>query len=159
MIILGIDPGFASLGYGVICADKTSVRVLNYGVIKSAANLSMHERLYIIYKKISALIKKIKPDLAAVEELFFYKNQKTALLVSQARGVILLALHQAKIPISEFTPLEVKQALTSYGRADKRQMQKMLQLRLALKKLPTPDDAADALAIALCAHQTKTYGL
>lgn len=158
MIILGIDPGFARIGYGCIETTKNKTRLIECGVIKTSPNLPLSKRLQTIYKEISALVKKFKPQKASLEELFFHNNQKTALNVSQARGVILLALEHAKIETHEFTPLQVKLAITSYGRADKQQIQKMVKLLLNLSKIPKSDDAADALAIALCAVQTSPKG-
>lgn len=150
--ILGIDPGIADTGYGVIEKDKSgNLTCLSYGSVKTKAKTAMDERLEIINKELTKIIKKNKPKLIAVEQLFFCKNAKTALIVGQARGVVLLTARQNKIPATEFTPLQVKQAVTAYGQASKIQVQKMVKLLLNLDKLPEPDDAADALAIAICA--------
>jgi len=152
MIILGIDPGVADLGYGLI--DKTpngKFVCLTYGSIKTPAKTDLATRLETLYLKLTEIIKKYKPEIAAVEDLFFSKNIKTAMAVGQARGIILLALKQNNIPFNEFTPNQVKQSTTAYGGADKKQMQKMVKLLLNLKEIPQPDDAADALAIAICA--------
>jgi crossover junction endodeoxyribonuclease RuvC len=148
--ILGIDPGIADTGFGVIeklPGGKT--KCLTFGSIKTAANLSLPDRLMILDEKLSLIIKEYKPSLAAIEQLFFANNAKTAFVVGQARGVILLALRKAGVPIVEFTPPQVKQSISCYGQADKKQVQKMVALLLGLKELPKPDDAADALAIAL----------
>jgi len=151
-VILGIDPGIADTGYGVIKKDKDgNLGCLDYGSIKTKAKDELPERLEIINKEISRLIKKYKPKIAAVEQIFFCKNVKTALVVGHARGVILLTIKQNNIEAAEFTPLQVKQAVSSYGRASKAQVQKMVKLLLGLDKIPKPDDAADALAVAICA--------
>ncbi len=151
-IILGIDPGIADTGFGVIKRDQNNkLSCLNYGSIKTKAQTEHSERLSSIYKGLNKIIKKYKPDIIAVEELFFCSNAKTALIVGEARGVAMLAAKQNKTPIMEFTPLQVKQAVSTYGRAEKTQVQKMVKLILNLKEIPQPDDAADALAIAICA--------
>jgi crossover junction endodeoxyribonuclease RuvC len=150
-IILGIDPGIADTGYGVIKKNGHELICLDYGSIKTKAKTELADRLEIINIELNKIIKKYKPDLTAVEELFFCKNVKTALIVGQARGVILLTAKQNKIPVVEFTPLQVKQAVSTYGRAEKIQVQRMVKLILNLKELPGPDDAADALAVAICA--------
>lgn len=154
MIFLGIDPGYAIVGYGVVEKKQRGFVAREYGVITTPSSDSIEIRLAAIHHSLKKLIQEIKPAVIAVEELFFYKNLKTAIDVGQARGVILLTAQLAHIPIMEATPLQVKQALTGYGRADKQQMQRMVQSLLKLKTLPQPDDAADALAIALCAAQT-----
>ena len=155
-IILGIDPGLADTGYGVIQKKNNGKLICQeYGVVKTSAGEKLGERLETINKKLDKIIKKHKPGLIAVEQLFFCKNVKTALLVGQARGVILLTARQNKIPTVEFTPLQVKQAVSSYGQAEKSQVQKMVKLILNLKELPEPDDAADALAIAICAINSE----
>jgi len=155
MIILGIDPGTAIIGWGLIKKTK-KLSLTNYGCIKTSADLSTAERLNKLHKELHSLIKKYKPNIVAVEDIFFFKNLKTAIKVSQARGVILLTAAKAKIKIAEFTPLQVKQAVTGYGRADKSQVQKMIKILLNLKEVPKPDDAADALATAICcAHTIK----
>jgi crossover junction endodeoxyribonuclease RuvC len=149
-IILGIDPGLADTGYGVIEREQNGKLVcLEYGTIKTPAKEDLGVRLEMINLKLDKIIKKHKPGLIAVEELFFCKNVKTALVVGQARGVILLTARQNKIPMVEATPLQVKQAVSAYGQASKLQVQKMVKLLLNLKELPRPDDAADALAIAI----------
>lgn len=159
MTILGVDPGTATTGYGVIknftYKKRKCLKAVDYGCIKTQPSLSDGKRLEIIYKNIVKIIKKHKPNKIAVENLFFCKNIKTATTVGQAKGVILLAANRMKIPYFEYTPLQVKQAVTSYGRAEKLQIQKMVKVILNLKEIPKPDDAADALAIAICcAHTT-----
>jgi crossover junction endodeoxyribonuclease RuvC len=154
-IILGIDPGIADTGYGVIKTEGNKLVCLNYGSIKTSSKLELPDRLEILSEELNELIKKHKPDLVSVEELFFCKNVKTALIVGQARGVIVLTAKQNKLPLREFTPLQVKQAVSTYGKAEKLQVQKMVKLILNLKELPKPDDAADALAIAICASNSN----
>jgi len=149
-IILGIDPGFADTGYGIIQFESSNIKTIDYGSIVTPAKDEFVDRLEYIYDKIVRLIKQHKPISIAIEQLFFYKNVTTAMKVSQARGVVLLAAKQNNLEIYEYTPLQIKQALTSYGRADKKQMQLMIKAVLGLKKIPKPDDAADALAVALC---------
>lgn len=155
-VILGIDPGIADTGYGLIEKDKKgNLSCLDYGTIKTSSRIEVAERLEIINDELTDIIKKYRPSLMAVEQLFFCKNVKTALVVGQARGVILLTARQNKIRLVEFTPLEVKQAVSSYGQADKVQVQRMVKLILNLKEIPKPDDAADALAIAICAANSS----
>lgn len=150
MIILGIDPGLAIVGWGIIKKKGDKISCLDYGCIKTNKK-PLPQRLAEIHENLKKIIKKYKPDEIAVEELFFAKNAKTAFMVGQARGVILLTASQLKIPVSEVTPLQVKQSLTTYGRADKQQVQKMVKILLDLKEVPKSDDAADALAVAICA--------
>lgn len=151
-VILGIDPGIADTGFGVIKKDKSgNLTCLDYGSIKTKANTVMASRLEIINKELKKIIRKYKPQIIAVEQLFFCRNVKTALVVGQARGVVLLTSKQNKVSIVEFTPLQVKQAVAAYGQASKMQVQKMVKLLLNLDEIPKPDDAADALAIAICA--------
>lgn len=157
MIILGIDPGFARLGFGVIEETSGKAQAVTYGCFETSSKLERPERLLKIYKEMQRLIKKYKPKKVAFEYLFFSKNTKTAMAVGEARGVIILACAEAKIPPVEIMPNQIKQAVTGYGRADKQQMQKMVKLILGLKEIPKPDDAADALAIALCAARLKNY--
>ncbi|MDO8521387.1 MAG: crossover junction endodeoxyribonuclease RuvC [bacterium] len=149
MIILGIDPGIARMGFGVIEEVKLKARAIDYGCIETTKDTPHAERLCILHGALTKLIQKYKPERVAVEQLFFSKNVKTALQVGEARGVIMLTCAMEKVPVVEISPKEVKVALTGYGQADKPQMQKMIQLILGLKELPKPDDAADALAIAL----------
>lgn len=155
MIILGIDPGTATTGYGVI-KKGNNLEMIGYGCIKTTTRHSTAERLNKIDQELSKLIKKYKPNKISVEDIFFFKNIKTAVKVSQAKGIILARAAKMKIPIFEYTPLQIKQAVASYGRADKNQVQQMVKLLLKLKTAPKPDDAADALAAAICcAHSTK----
>jgi crossover junction endodeoxyribonuclease RuvC len=156
MIILGIDPGTAIIGYGVIDSDR-KLELIDYGCIKTSADLSTADRLIILNEELEKLLKKYKPDAAAVEDIFFFKNLKTAIKVSQARGVILLTIAHLKIPIYEFTPLQIKQAVACYGRAEKVQVQRMVKTLLNLKDIPKPDDAADALAVAICCAHSIRY--
>ncbi|MBT4936472.1 crossover junction endodeoxyribonuclease RuvC [Candidatus Peregrinibacteria bacterium] len=148
--ILGVDPGFALVGWGIIEGIHDKLKVKSYGCIETDKELPLEKRLAIIYKELTKIINKYKPEVVAIEELFFFKNAKTAIPVSQARGVIMLAAEQSKAQVQEFTPLQVKQATCGYGRADKTQIQKMIKIILNLKTVPKPDDAADALAIAVC---------
>jgi crossover junction endodeoxyribonuclease RuvC len=154
-IILGIDPGIADTGYGVIKEEAGKLTCLVYGSIKTKAGIDFITRLEILHQELDGIIKKYKPESAAIEELFFNKNVRTALTVGQARGVILLTLRQNKLPVVDFTPAQVKQAATAYGQASKQQVQKMVKAILGLKELPQPDDAADALAVAICALNSR----
>ncbi|MBI2644924.1 crossover junction endodeoxyribonuclease RuvC [Candidatus Uhrbacteria bacterium] len=150
-IIVGIDPGFGRLGYGAVLYEKKQARCLTYGCIATPVRTPLDERLFTIYTELLHIFKDIQPQRIAVEKIFFYTNKTTAIQVSHARGVILVAARSCAIPIIEITPLQVKQALTGYGRAEKQQIQYMTQKLLHLPVPPRPDDAADALAIALCA--------
>lgn len=155
MIILGIDPGLADTGYGVLTKDR-ELKYLAHGSIKTKAGLALADRLEIIYQELTNIIKKYAPKVIAVEKLFFCKNVKTAMQVGQARGVVLLTASQTALQLEEYTPLQVKQAVVGYGNADKKQVQAMVKTILGLKKIPEPDDAADALAIAICcAHSIR----
>lgn len=156
MIIIGIDPGYAIVGVGVIEYKGNKFRTLEYNAITTPAGMPTVERLKRIYTEMTSYLIKYDPDAVAIEELFFNSNQKTAINVAQARGVILVAVANANIPICEYTPLQVKQSVTGYGRADKKQVQQMVKTLLGLNAIPKPDDAADALAIAIChAHSNK----
>lgn len=150
MIVLGIDPGTAITGYGLVSDSDGETAAIAYGAITTASDLSLSDRLLAIHRELDQLIRQYRPDQAAVEQLFFNKNVRTALAVGHARGVVMLTLAQAGVPMVEYTPLEVKLAVSGNGRADKRQIQQMVTLLLKLDKIPKPDDAADALAIALC---------
>ena len=153
MLILGIDPGTTAIGYGLIENEtgRTSRQsIVDFGCLKTSPKDSTALRLDDLHKQLTSLIKKYRPDAIAVEELFFFTNLKTAIKVSQARGVILLAAQQNKLIIYEYTPLQVKQAITGYGLAQKKQIQQMVKAILGLDEIPKPDDAADALAIAIC---------
>jgi crossover junction endodeoxyribonuclease RuvC len=156
MIILGIDPGTATTGYAVIKKLKNNIfEILDFGTIETKKNLSDSARLLILEQDLAEIIKVYKPKSAGVEKLYFENNAKTAMTVSQARGVVLLTLEKNKIPLHEFTPLQVKSIICGYGKADKKQVQYMVQKTFNLKSVPKPDDAADALAIAMCASLKK----
>ena len=150
MRVLGIDPGTAITGYGVVEEQGGELKALAFGAIKTPAKQPLPARLQTIYRGVKELALEWKPSAAAVEELFFSSNVRTAMSVGQARGVTLLALADAGLPVAEYTPLTVKQAVTGYGSADKAQMQEMVRLLLGLAETPRPDDAADALAVAVC---------
>ncbi|XOA42685.1 MAG: crossover junction endodeoxyribonuclease RuvC [Candidatus Nealsonbacteria bacterium] len=148
MIVLGIDPGTANTGYGLVKKAKT-LKCLNYNVIHTVPNSNPGERLRIINNKLSKIIKEYKPDVLAIENVYFFKNLKTAIPVSQAKGSILLTAAKKKVPVYEFSPLQVKLAITGNGRADKKEVQKKIKKMLKLKEVPKPSHAADALAIAI----------
>ena len=152
MIILGIDPGLARMGYAFIEIKKKGEKskAINYGCIKTSPGLCAGDRLKKINNELNKLIKKYKPNVLAVESIYFFKNFKTAMPVSQAKGVILLTAAKKKIPVCEITPLQMKMAITGYGRAEKKQVQEMIKVLLNLKEAPKSDDAADALGVALC---------
>jgi crossover junction endodeoxyribonuclease RuvC len=150
MRVLGIDPGIATTGYGVVAEVGGELNSLAFGVIKTPADQSLPARLQLIYRAVKELAVEWEPTTTAVEELFFSRNVRTAMSVGQARGVALLALADAGLTVAEYTPLAIKQAVTGYGSADKAQMQEMVRLLLGLTQVPRPDDAADALAIAIC---------
>lgn len=156
MIILGIDPGLATMGYGVIEAVHGNFRVVDYGVVTTPKECTLPARLTQIESGVAELIDTFKPENIAIEELFFSKNITTGIPVAEARGVILLtAVKRLEDEVYEYTPNQIKQAITGYGAADKMQMQHMVQALLKLKSVPRPDDAADALAVALCHAQTS----
>lgn len=157
MRILGIDPGTATIGFGVIEWDRGTVKLLTAGHISTSKTLSTAARLAELATDLKTLCAQWKPDTCAVEELFFSKNVTTALKVSQARGVILHTLHETGYPVAEYNPLQIKVAVTGDGRADKKQVQKMVKMILKLNTVPKPDDAADALAIALCHAQNMRF--
>jgi crossover junction endodeoxyribonuclease RuvC len=150
MIVIGIDPGLARMGYGVIAVNSRKPEAVCYGCIESGKEQLTPERLLHIYTELSSLMERFPPAHVAVEKLFFTKNITSAMSVSEARGVILLAAEQHRVPVTEYTPNQIKQTITGSGRADKRQMQEMIMRLLNLSELPKPDDAADALSIALC---------
>ncbi len=156
MRILGIDPGVATIGFGLIEADRANVRLLQYGVITTPAGLPLSSRLYQISQDMSQLLEQFKPQEMAVEELFFSKNITTGIAVAHGRGVILLEAERAGVPAYEYTPMQVKQAVAGYGGAEKRQVMLMTQRLLRMKNIPRPDDAADALAIAICHGRSAT---
>lgn len=157
LLIMGIDPGIAILGYGLIEYKGNSFKTIDYGAITTEAGTPMSVRLSIIHRQLNELLEKYKPDAFAVEELFFNKNIKTALTVAHARGVAIVAAVNLGIPIYEYTPLQVKQAISGYGRAEKKQMQQMVKVLLNLKEVPKPDDVADALAVAICHGNSSNF--
>ena len=156
MRILGIDPGVAIVGFGIIESDRNVQRLVRCGVITTPAHTQLSYRLHSIYTDLTDLIKAFKPDAIAVEELFFNTNITTGISVAQARGVILLACYESGVPVFEYTPLQVKQAVVGYGRAEKAQAMDMVKRLLHLQDVPRPDDAADAVAIALCHARSST---
>lgn len=150
MIIIGIDPGVAKVGYGVIRKTQKKLKCLAYGVVETSAELSPGERLKKIEQGLNKLIRQYQPSVLAVENIYFFKNLKTAIPVSQVKGIILLSASKKGIPVYEFSPSQVKMTICGYGRADKTQVQRMIKEVLELKTIPGSDDATDALAIALC---------
>ena len=157
MRILGIDPGTSLIGFGVIDADGKSFRMIDCGPLKTASNILNRDRVGEVYDFFSKLIKKHRPDVIALEKLFFFKNAKTVMAVSEIRGVLLLIAAHHGIEVREFTPLQIKQAISGYGRADKDQVQRMVMLILGLSTAPKPDDVTDALALAICCANTVRY--
>lgn len=158
MLSLGIDPGTATIGYGLVKElNDGSLQPIAYGVITTSPTLTLPQRLKIIHDDLTAIIKTYQPDRAAVEELFFAKNVTTAITVAQGRGVIMLALEQANLPIAEYKPNFIKQSITGYGAAKKPQMQEMVRVLLGLEDIPKPDDAADALGIAITDLHNMRY--
>lgn len=150
MKILGIDPGMAIIGYSIVEFDGENVVLLNSGSIKTSKKQSASQRLLEIFEDITTIIEKYKPDIASVEKLFFFKNQKTVMPVAEARGVIVMALEKFSVPIFEYTPMEVKQVLTGYGRANKKEVEQMVKIAFNCDILPYLDDTVDAMAIAIC---------
>lgn len=157
MRILGIDPGTSLIGYGIIETDGKNYRTVDFGNLRTGTNIDNSRRVETICDFFDKLIKRFKPDRVALESLFFFKNAKTVVKVSEVRGVLMLAAAKNGVEISEFTPLQVKQAVSGYGRAEKKQVQKMVKLILGLKSEPRPDDTADALALAICCANTVIY--
>ncbi len=155
MTILGIDPGTATTGYALIKKQKNNFEIIDFGIISTKKTKTDSERLLEVQRDLAKIITKYKPEVAGVEKLYFENNAKTAMTVSQARGVVLLTLQQKRVKLLEFTPLQVKSIICGYGKAEKKQVQLMVQKTFNLKSLPKPDDAADALAIALCAGFKK----
>lgn len=153
MLILGIDPGYAIIGWGLIRYERGRFLPVDFGAVTTPAGMPFARRLEVIFDDLSAILATHKPDAVAVEKLYFQNNQKTAIDVAQARGVIMLALHKAGIPVFEYTPLQVKSAVTGFGQAQKPQVMEMTKRLLRLKAVPKPDDTADALAIAICHAQ------
>lgn len=154
MLVLGIDPGYALMGYGAIEADKGRIKPLDYGVVETTPDMTFPERLERLYLGSRQLMERFKPEHIAFEELFFARNVKTALQVGAGRGVVLLAAEQTGVPLYEYTPMQIKLAVTGNGHADKAQVQLMVKTLLSLRAVPKPDDAADALAAAICHANT-----
>ena len=150
MIVLGIDPGIQRLGYALLEMDSRQAKPLSYGIITTQSNETKPNRFFQIYQDLESIIKTYKPDFASIETLIFAKNVKTALTISEVRGIIILLCTQYHLPVYEFTPLQIKMALTGYGRSKKPQVEKAVQMILKLPEIPKPDDISDALAIALC---------
>ena len=157
MRILGLDPGTASTGYGIIDVDEGELSAVTYGVIKTSSRDEAPHRLKIIYEELNQLITEYQPDMSAIEEVFFGRNITTAISVGQARGVLLLALADANVPISEYSPPRIKDAVTGYGKANKAQVQLMVRNLLDLEETPRPDDAADGLAVAITHYQYHRF--
>lgn len=157
MLVLGIDPGVATTGYGVVRDTTNGILLVEYGVVTTPPNLVLAQRLLLLHQELEKIIQLHRPESAAVEKLFFQKNVTTAIAVGQARGVTLLTMAENQIEVSEYTPLEVKQAVAGYGAADKKQVQYMVKAILNMEAIPTPDDAADALAIAICHLHSVGY--
>lgn len=157
MRILGIDPGYAILGYGIIDVKGNHFSVCTYGAIETDSKMDMPDRLKHLYSRLMELIGEYQPDQASIEELFFNTNVKTAILVGQARGVAIVACANSGLDIYEYTPLQIKQGLVGYGRAEKKQVQAMVKTILNLKEVPKPDDTADALAAAICHGHSLEY--
>lgn len=160
MLVIGIDPGTATTGFGLVRDTAQGLEVVDFGAILTPANLPQAERLVLLYEELKKILFLHRPDSAAVEKLFFSRNVTTAITVGQARGVALLSLAQAGLTVGEYTPMEVKQAVAGYGGADKNQVQQMVRALLNLESIPRPDDAADALAIAIChlhSHRLNQY--
>ena len=156
MVILGIDPGVATIGFGIIRAERGKNTLIQYGVITTPPGIPLSERLVQIYNDMEQLIDTFKPDEMAVEELFFSKNITTGIAVAHGRGVILLAAEKLGVPVFEYTPMQVKQSVVGYGKAEKKQVMLMTQRLLNMKEIPRPDDAADALALAICHSRAAT---
>jgi len=156
-VVVGIDPGTAITGYGIIREQENGdLEWVSHGVVKTPSDWDEPRRLLVLYKKLNEIFTSYKPDCCAVEKLFFQKNVKTAIQVGQGRGAALIAAAEAGLTVGEYTPLEIKQAVVGYGNADKQQVQKMVKVLLNLKEIPKPDDAADALAVAIChLHSTR----
>jgi len=161
MLVIGIDPGTASTGYGLVRENEGgSLEAIDFGVIETSTKLPISERLSIIFHRLVEISNLHRPESGAVEKLFFQRNVRTAISVGQGRGVAMLALAETMVGITEYTPLEVKQAVTGYGKADKNQIQQMVKALLLLNEIPKPDDAADALAVAIChIHSSKSKRL
>lgn len=156
MRILGIDPGYATIGFGIVEAQRGQCALVQYGTITTPPELDFPQRLMVIYNDMNALLEKVKPDVMAVEELFWGHNVTTGIGVSHGRGVILLAAAQSMVPIFEYTPMQIKQAVVGYGSATKLQVMDMTKRILGMEKVARPDDAADAIAVALCHARSST---
>lgn len=156
MVILGIDPGYATTGFGLISAERGNYHLLQYGTVTTPPELSFPQRLNMLFEDMTRLLEVTKPEAVAVEELFWGHNITTGIGVSHGRGVILLAVERAGLPLFEYTPMQVKQAVVGYGKAEKRQVMDMTRRFLKMEKMPRPDDAADAIAIALCHARSAT---
>lgn len=157
MRVIGLDPGLARTGYGVVDGSGSELILVQYGVITTDAGEALSTRLYKLHQQLDKLLVSFSPQIAVVEQLFFGNNSRTAIAVGQARGVILLALEANHLPIAEYTPMQIKQAITGYGQADKIQMQRMVSMLLGLEQVVCPDDAADALAAAICYHHSTRW--
>jgi len=158
MLVLGIDPGIATTGYGLVTiSEEGNLSALDFGVILTPAHAPMPQRLLQLHQQLRQIILQYHPQFGAVEKLFFQRNVRTAMAVGQSRGICLLCLAEEDIPVAEYTPLEVKQAVVGYGQAEKKQVQQMVKMLLRLSQLPHPDDAADALAIAICCLHNKQF--
>ncbi|NLL92061.1 MAG: crossover junction endodeoxyribonuclease RuvC [Ruminococcaceae bacterium] len=156
MRVIGIDPGYAIVGYGIVDYSNNSFKTVCYGAIRTEAGIPFDQRLLKISDNLEKLFKRFNPDSMSIEKLFFTSNQKTVIDVSQARGVIVVTAAKYGIPVFEYTPLQVKQSVVGYGRAEKRQVMEMTKMMLGLKTIPKPDDAADALAVAICHSHTSS---
>lgn len=159
MRILGIDPGYAIVGYGVVDYAASRFSVVEYGAVTTPAGMEFNQRLLLIYRELTALLQRTRPESIAIEQLFFTKNVTTGIDVAQARGVVLLAAAEAGIPTTQYTPPQVKQGVTGYGNAEKKQVMEMTRRLLGLKTVPRPDDTADALAVAICHAHTGSSAL
>lgn len=157
MLVLGVDPGIERLGYGIIECSGNRLEPLGYGLISTHKNTPKPERLRQIYQDLNSILEKYKPDMVSVETLIFASNVKTALVVSEVRGVILLCASLKNLPVHEFTPLQVKMSLTGYGRSTKQQMEQAVKIILNLSEIPKPDDVSDAIAIAICGGNTARF--
>ncbi len=161
MRILGIDPGYAIVGYGVVDREGMAFRPVEYGAVTTQAGTLFEERLRVVFEGICEIIDRTRPDAISIEQLFYYSNQTTVIYVAEARGVILLAARLRQVPVYEYTPMQVKQAVTGYGKAVKKQVQEMTRILLKLPAIPKPDDTADALAMAIChgnCFHNRLYG-
>jgi crossover junction endodeoxyribonuclease RuvC len=159
-LVLGIDPGTATTGYGLVCSHEDGrLEMIDFGTITTSASLEAHQRLSLLFHQITKILLQHHPDSCAVEKLFFTRNISTAIAVGQARGVLMLAISEAGLKVAEYTPNEIKQAVAGYGKAGKKQMQEMVRVLLELPQIPKPDDAADALAIAITHLNTQRYGV